>query len=100
MQTLSLRSRAFLASFLVVAGVVVAVPVTVAHAGTPAAHKPKAPKPAPPPPVLPAAADPLVAQAVKLAGTMLDEQRAAIVAAEKYDEERLAVGRADHDSVL
>ena len=97
MRRIPLRSRAFLAILLVVAILAVAVPGAVARAGTPLRHKPKQPAA---PPVLPPAADPLVAKAVRLAGQMIDEQRAAVVAAERYDEERILVADASQDAIV
>jgi cell wall-associated NlpC family hydrolase len=96
MRRVPLRSRTFLA-ILLVAVLSVVVPASVAGAGT---VLPRKPRPPTAPPVLPAAADPLVAKAVRLAGTMIDEQRAAIVAAERYDEERIIVAAADRGSLV
>lgn len=65
-----------------------------AHAGK-AHHKPKVPSPPP----LPAAASPLLMQAVQLAGRMIQEQRAAVEASERYDEARIVLARAERDAV-
>lgn len=65
-----------------------------AHAG-----KPKKPK-VPSPPPLPAAASPLLLQAVQLAGRMIQDQRAAVEASERYDEARIVLARAERGAVV
>jgi cell wall-associated NlpC family hydrolase len=87
------RARAHLWALLV--AVLAAVTLPVAAAGATGSQKTPSSKPASKNPTpIPAAADPLLTQAVQLAGKMLDEQRAAVEASERYDEEKLVLASA------